>query len=115
VLIKKIILQKKDEVLFNRIKNVLECGFITKPSKRNIIKLNIYNFKDVYNKMIPLFNKYKIIGIKSLDYLDFCKAAELINNKDHLTKEGLEKIRKIIFNMNRSRYVLYNNELYKTK
>ena len=36
--------------------------------------------------MIPLFNEYKIEGIKSLDYLDFCKVAKLINNKAHLTK-----------------------------
>jgi len=41
--------------------------------------------------MIPFFNKYKIIGIKSLYYLDFCLAVGLINKKDHLTKEGLEK------------------------
>jgi hypothetical protein len=53
--------------------------------------------------MIPLFNKHKIIGIKLLNYLDFCKVAELINKKDHLTKEGLENIRKIKSNMNINR------------
>ena len=53
--------------------------------------------------MIPLFNEYKIESIKSLDYLDFCKVAELVNNKAHLTKEGLEQIRKIKFSMNRNR------------
>jgi len=52
--------------------------------------------------MIPLFNKHKIIGIKLLNYLDFCKVAELINKKDHLTREGLEQIRKIKFNINRN-------------
>jgi LAGLIDADG endonuclease len=95
VLIKKIILQKKEEVLFNRVKNVLECGFIYKHSKRNI--------KDINNKMIPLFNEHKIIGIKSLDYLDFCKVVEIINRKDHLTLEGSEKIKLIKFGMNKGR------------
>ena len=52
--------------------------------------------------MIPLFNKHKIIGINLLNYLNFCKVAELINKKDHLTKEGLENIRKIKSNMNRN-------------
>jgi len=52
--------------------------------------------------MIPLFNKHKIIGIKLLNYLDFCKVAELINKKYLFTKEGLENIRKIKSNMNRN-------------
>ena len=93
----------RDEVLFNNIKNVLGCGFIYKDSKRNIIELSISNFKDVYYKMIPLFNKYKIEGVKSLDFQDFCKVAGLVNKKDHLTREGLEQIRKIKFNINRNR------------
>lgn len=93
----------RDEVLFNSIKKVLGCGNIIKYSTRNIIKLKISNFKDVYYKMIPIFNKHKIIGVKSLDYLDFCLVVELINKKDHLTKEGLEKIRKIKSNMNKRR------------
>jgi len=69
----------------------------------NIQREIISNYKDNYYKMIPLFNKHKIIGIKLLNYLDFCKVAELINKKDHLTKEGLENIRKIKSNMNINR------------
>jgi len=93
----------RDEVLFNNIKKVLGCGNIIKYSTKNIILLKVSNFKDIYYKMIPLFNEYKIIGVKSLDYLDFCIVAELINKKDHITKKGLENIRKIKFNMNKSR------------
>jgi hypothetical protein len=93
----------RDEILFNKIKNLLGCGFIYEYPNRNIIKLNISNFKYIYNKMIPLFNKHKIIGVKLLDYLDFCKVTELINKKAHLTKDGLEKICKIKYNMNKNR------------
>lgn len=88
--------------MFNRINKVLECGNIYKHSKRNNIKLIISNYKDNYYKMIPLFNKHKIIGIKLLNYLDFCKVAELINKKYLFTKEELENIRKIKSNMNRN-------------
>lgn len=98
----------RDEVLFNKVNNVLGCGFIWKHSKRNIIDLRISKFEDIYYKMIPLLNKYKIIGIKLLDFQDFCIVAKLVNKKYLLTKEGLEKIRKIKFNMNKNRYNLYN-------
>jgi len=93
----------RDEILFNSIKKVLGCGNIIKYSTKNIIVLKISNFKNTYYKMIPLFYKYNIKGIKFLGFQDFCKVAELINKKDYLTKEGLEKIRKIKFNMNRNR------------
>lgn len=53
--------------------------------------------------MIPLFNEHKIIEVKSLDYLDFCKVVEIINRKDHLTLEGLEKIKLIKSGMNKGR------------
>jgi hypothetical protein len=100
----------RDEVLFNNIKKVLECGNIIKYSKRNAIVLKISNFKDIYYKMIPLFNKHKIIGVKSLDYLDFCLAAKLVNKKAHLTLEGIKEIKKIKSRMNKSRYN-FNNKL----
>jgi hypothetical protein len=54
--------------------------------------------------MIPIFNKHKIIGVKLLDYLDFCLVAKLMNKKSHLTLEGLEEIRKIKSRMNKNRY-----------
>lgn len=100
----------KDEVLLNSIKKVLGCGNIIKYPTKNIIVLSISKFKDTYYKMIPLFNKYEIKGIKLIDFQDFSKAAELINKKYHLTKEGLENIRKIKNNMNRNRIhiILYS-------
>jgi hypothetical protein len=102
----------RDEVLFNNIKKVLGCGFIIKYPKRNAIVSKISKFEDTYKIMIPMFIKHKIEGIKSLDFQDFCLAAELVNNKAHLTLKGLEKIIKIKSRMNRSRY---NNELCKTR
>jgi hypothetical protein len=106
----------RDKVLFNTIKKLLGCGYIYKHSKRNAIELIISNIEDVYYKIIPLFNKHKIIGVKSLDYLDFCKAAELVNKKAHLTLKGIKEIIKIKSRINRSRYYLYNNNrLCKTR
>jgi hypothetical protein len=37
------------------------------------------------------------------DYRDFCKVVKLINNKSHLTLEGLNFIKNIKLGMNRGR------------
>ena len=60
-------------------------------------------FKEIYERILPFFLKYPIIGVKSKDFEDWAKVAEIINSKAHLTKEGLEQIQVIKARMNRSR------------
>jgi hypothetical protein len=43
------------------------------------------------------------MGVKSLDFQDWCKAAEIVKKKGHLTTEGLEQLHKIKTGMNRGR------------
>jgi LAGLIDADG endonuclease len=85
----------------NNLMNTLNCGVVSKDD--NAVVLTIYKIKDIYNKIIPLFKEYKIKGIKSLDFQDFCKIAKLVNEKAHLTLAGLEEIQKIKLNMNKGR------------
>jgi len=44
-----------------------------------------------------------MLGTKQADFLDFCKIAKLVENKEHLTKQGVEIIKIIKSNMNRQR------------
>jgi hypothetical protein len=60
---------------------------------------------DIYTKVIPFFDKYCIVGVKSLDYADFKKAVEIVYAKGHLTEGGLEAIRKIKAGMNTGRSI----------
>jgi hypothetical protein len=51
--------------------------------------------------IIPFFEKYPIQGIKSSDFPDFKKVAEILKNKEHLTSEGFNKIIEIKVGMNK--------------
>lgn len=62
--------------------------------------------------MISLFRfffKYPIIGEKFKDFSDFVKVAELVKEKAHLTKEGLELIADISSGMNTGRVIDLSN------
>ena len=61
-------------------------------------------FKDNYEKIMPFFLKFPVIGEKSKDFKDWCLIAEIVKRKGHLTKEGLDKIIKIEAGMNKDRY-----------
>jgi hypothetical protein len=63
-----------------------------------VVKLSLLT-----EKLIPLFQKYPIHGIKYENFRDFCKIAELMSSNAHRTPEGLDKIRLIKAGMNRGR------------
>lgn len=77
-------------------KDILIGKYIYESEKRECILLQIKNYSDIINKIIPFFNKYPILGVKSLDFFYFKRVAELMENKEHLTESGFSKIIKIV-------------------
>lgn len=72
-------------------------------TRPNIVDYKVTKLKDITEKIIPFFKKYEIVGVKALDFADWCNAAELMKNKKHLTPEGFKQIQKIKSGMNRGR------------
>ena len=72
---------------------------------KEVIDLKVTKLSDINSKIIPFFVENPIERAKSKDFMDFCKVAELMQNKAHLTAEGLgyAQIRKIKAGMNRGR------------
>ena len=94
----------KDKLLLERILSYLNCGSVTEAS-RGEVNFDVHKFSDIYDIILPFFEKYHIHGVKSLDFQDFKLVAELMKTKAHLTKEGVEKILQIKSNMNKSRKI----------
>jgi len=77
------------------------CGNIYKSGVA--FDFTVTKIKDLANIIIPFFDKYPLCGVKYQDYLDFVKVLKLMENKSHLTEEGLDQIRKIKAGMNMGR------------
>lgn len=69
----------------------------------NTVTLKFSNISNIVNIIIPFFDKYPLIGLKSFDFADFKKVSELIATKKHLTTEGTAEIEKINSTMNARR------------
>ena len=54
-------------------------------------------------KIIPFFDKYSIVGVKSKSYEDFKQVALIVKDKKHLTLEGFNLIKNIKEGMNKLR------------
>jgi len=71
----------------------------------NVYQYRLRNFDQLNRYIIPLFENFELKTQKKLDFMDFKKVAELIIKKEHLTDEGVLKIKKIKEGMNRGRKI----------
>lgn len=95
-----IVQHSRDFELIQMLIDTLGCGRVELTLKQSAVYFVVTDFKNIFEKIIPLFDKYPIKGIKSLDYCNFKEIANLMNNKEHLTEQGLSNIHSIKLNMN---------------
>nr|YP_010390816.1 LAGLIDADG endonuclease [Fusarium brasilicum]UPX01610.1 LAGLIDADG endonuclease [Fusarium brasilicum]UPX01662.1 LAGLIDADG endonuclease [Fusarium brasilicum] len=84
----------RDELTMATFTSFFNCGIISRYSE-DMVKYRCTKFSDLNTLIIPFFKEYLPLGNKLLDFEDFGKVALLLDNKAHLTEEGLNGIRKI--------------------
>ena len=89
------------ELFIKNLVEYFECGNFYYDHES--LQFKVTKFKDLIEKVIPFFDKYKIIGEKAEDYQDFKKIADLIQKGTHLTTAGIDQIKTIKTKMNKGR------------
>jgi hypothetical protein len=74
-------------------------GSIHLARNREIVNYSIDSIEDL-NKLIIHLEKYPLLTQKAADFLLFKQAVKLVNNKAHLSVEGLNQIVNIKASMN---------------
>lgn len=92
----------RDKELIASLVDYLGCGNIYSHSA-NAVVYRVSKRSDLTEKIIPFFLKYPILGIKALDFKDFCFILSLTKNNVHHSKVGLNQIVQIKANMNSGR------------
>nr|YP_010391119.1 LAGLIDADG endonuclease [Fusarium ussurianum]UPX02486.1 LAGLIDADG endonuclease [Fusarium ussurianum]UPX02542.1 LAGLIDADG endonuclease [Fusarium ussurianum] len=91
----------KDKQLLKSFVDFFGCGGFNYHNKGNKAVIFVTRkFEDINDKIIPLFNEYKIKGVKYKDFKDWSLVAKMIESKSHLTTNGYKEICKIKENMN---------------
>nr|YP_010365243.1 hypothetical protein M1I11_mgp012 [Exserohilum turcicum]UOU81469.1 hypothetical protein [Exserohilum turcicum] len=101
-LVFKVTQHSRDAELLKHMAEHLSCGRV-EYRKGEACDYTVTAFKDIKDKIIPLFNKFPLLGSKALNFKDFKKVVEIMENKDHLTEKGINDIRVIKENMNTGR------------
>lgn len=93
----------RDLLLMKNIQKYLGCGNVIVNDKEKMATLTVSVLSDLIYIIIPFFEKQTLQGSKKLDYMDFCKIANLMKGKNHLTMGGLKEIKEIKLGMNSKR------------
>lgn len=90
----------RDETLLKSFIDFFGCGQCYIRSDQDAGDFIVENFSNIFEKIIPFFDNYPVLGTKALDYACFKKVVEIVQKKEHLTESGLKKIIKIKSEMN---------------
>ena len=88
-----------------------DIGSIHLARNRDIVNYSIDSNEDL-NKLIIHLEKYQLLTQKAADFLLFKQAVKLVNNKAHLTVEGLNQIVNIKASMNLGLSNMLKSEFY---
>ena len=88
------------------VKDFFGCGnvYINKRydnHRKNLYRYCVRSISDLNRVIIPFFKDNSLQTSKRSDFEKFAEIVDLINNKKHLSLEGLQSIAKIIETMNR--------------
>ena len=85
----------RDALLLENLGIYLGCGKVIKSNRKDVCELVVAKIDDIVMKIIPFFEKYPIRGSKYNNYIYFKEAAFMIKNKEHLTNNGMDRIKEL--------------------
>lgn len=96
-------LHKREEPLLIKIMEFFDNrGFVKSYKAQTSARYRITKISDLNTLIMPHFDKYKLSGVKHLNYLIWKEMVELMTNKLHLTDEGLAQLKLFKLTLNRN-------------
>ena len=95
-----VVQHERDEQILHALKKFWGVGVIRK-NHGNRLCYRVRGLKHLQEKIIPFFQKHPLKNKKNIDFLKFQKILQLMERKEHLTKNGLLKIDTLRLEMNR--------------
>ena len=96
----RVVQHKRDIKVLYALKDFFGAG-VVRVNHDTRYELRIRSLDHINKIVIPFFEKYPMLTQKKFDFIKFKKVINLMNQKKHLTKDGINKIIDISSKMNR--------------
>ena len=97
-----VVQHERDVQLLFALKQFFGCG-VVRQNHGDRMAYRVRGLESLMERIIPFFEKHPLKTKKYLDFLKFRKVLIMMQRNEHLTLDGIEKIRQIASEMNRGR------------
>jgi len=94
----RVVQHQRDEQILHRIRSVFDCGQVV-VNNGNRKEFRVRGLENL-NKIVKFFQQHPLQTKKHKDFETFATIIEMMNVREHLTFEGLEKIARLTATMN---------------
>jgi hypothetical protein len=95
-----VVQHKRDVQILHALKAYFECG-VVRSNHDDRMAFRVRGQDNLLKRVVPFFVKHPLKSKKRVDFEKFRRVLLMMEKGDHLTEEGLEKIRSIAGEMNR--------------
>ena len=95
-----VVQHQRDVQVLLALKTFFGCGVVRK-NHGDRLAFRVRNKSHLREKIVPFFEKHKLKSKKRVDFSKFRRVVLLMERGEHLTADGMEKIRAIATTMNR--------------
>ncbi len=80
----------------------LGCGSIRPDNSDKTLKFEVRSLGELITRVVPHFEEYPLLSEKKVDWERFADVCRMMSAREHLTREGFQKILRIAGEINRS-------------
>ena len=95
-----VVQHERDVQVLQALKAYFGCGVVRR-NNGDRMAYRVRGHEHLLKNIVPFFEKHLLKSRKRVDFIKFREIVNLMSRGDHLTREGVEKIRAIAEEMNR--------------
>jgi len=81
-----------DPTVLRLFAGTLGCGTVRSSRADGVSYFEVNSLGQIRTRVIPFFERFRLLSGKSRDFEIFCEVAELMSQRVHLTREGIARI-----------------------
>ena len=97
-----IVQHERDAQLLHAIKAFFGCG-VVRTNHGERLAYRVRSQKHLLERIVPFFERHRLRSKKRIDFEKFRSVLLMMSAGDHLTVEGVQRVRRIASQMNRGR------------
>jgi hypothetical protein len=107
-------LNERDRDLLVDLQTFFGCGWIRESRSDRTFKFEVRSVQDLGRRIVPHFERHPLRGSKAESFAVFAKVCRMVEQGDHLRRDGVRRIVDIAYGMNPGRRRLTRAELLRT-